>query len=172
MDLFEKINTLLNATLQAALSPRERRRALDQLEQEQLEAIRKALAEVELREREMAERLKSEHSQAAQAVQRGDVAEQRAHERRAMELERHLQHESAQAINIEEKLRALEEKLALAKEAVENEARKTAARAEAAGKVLEGSQGGGTTGQAAITAPPQLAGDEAELAARKSRLSD
>lgn len=180
MDLIEKFNTLLNATVRSAVSPRERRSALEQLEQEQLAAIRQALAQVELREREAAERVKSEQSQAEAAAQRGDLNEQRTHERRALELERHLQNESIQAINLEEKLRALEEKLALAKEAVDNEARKAAARDEAASQVLAGSRGSGsTTGQAAKNPPvaatevkPQFAGDEPTLAARKSRLSD
>lgn len=176
MDLIEKFNTLLSATVRSAMSPRERRSALDQLEQEQLEAIRQALIQVELREQEAAERVKLEQSQAEEAAQRGDLHEQRAHERRAAELERHLQNESIQAINLEEKLRALEEKLALAKEAVDKEARKAAARDEAASQVLAGSQALGQAAKApsATTTEikPQFAGDEAALAARKSRLSD
>lgn len=175
MDLIEKFNTLFNAAVRSATSPRERRSALEQLEQEQLEAIRQALAQVELREREAAERVKLEQSQAEAAAQRGDLNEQRAHQRRAAELERHLQSESLQAINLEEKLRALEEKLALAKEAVDKEARQAAARNEAASQVLAG----GAATQAEKKPPatttevkPQFAGDEPALAARKSRLSD
>ena len=81
MDLIEKINTLLNATINAKLPHWERRSALEQLEQEQLAAIRRALAEVEIRERDMAERLKTEQVQAEEAAQRGNPDEQRAHER-------------------------------------------------------------------------------------------
>jgi hypothetical protein len=178
MDLIEKFNTLLNATVRSAMSPRERRSALEQLEQEQLEAIRQALAQVELREREAAERVKSEQSQAEAAAQRGDTTEQRAHERRAAELERHLQGESIQAINLEEKLRALEEKLALAKEAVDKETRKAAARDEAASQVLARTQSSSTITQTVKSPPattevkPQFTGDDSALAARKSRLSD
>ncbi len=177
MDLIEKINTLLNATIQAKLSPRERRSALDQLEQEQLTAIRQALAQVETREQEMADRLKTEQTMAEEAAQRGDQAEQQVHVRRAAELEHYLREESVQAINLEEKLAALEQKLALAKEAVEKEAQKAAKRDEEATKVL--AQGGAATKTTAPnpTTPktvvkPEFADDDPELAARKSRLSD
>ena len=77
MDLMEKINTLLSAAVNAKLPHRERRSALEQLEQEQLASIRQALAEVELRERNMAERLQNEQAKAAEAAQSGDQAEQR-----------------------------------------------------------------------------------------------
>jgi hypothetical protein len=173
MDLMEKINTLLNAAVNAKLPHRERRSALEQLEQEQLAAIRQALAEVELRERNMAERLKTEQSKAVEAAQSGDQVEQRAHEKRAAELEYYLRNESTQAINLEEKLAALEEKLALAKEAVEKEARKAKSRDEEASKVLGMAP---ATPAATTSAPPvikpEFADDDPELAARKSRLSD
>jgi hypothetical protein len=177
MDLIEKINTLLNATIQAKLPHHERRSALDQLEQEQLAAIRQALAQVEAREQEMADRLKSEQTMAEEAAQRGDQAEQQVHVRRAAELEHYLREESIQAINLEEKLAALEQKLALAKEAVEKEAQKAAKRDEEATKVL--AQGGEATKTSATnptppktTVKPEFADDDSELAARKSRLSD
>ncbi len=173
MDLMEKINTLLSAAVNAKLPHRERRSALEQLEQEQLASIRQALAEVELRERNMAERLQNEQAKAAEAAQSGDQAEQRAHEKRAAELEYYLRNESLQAINLEEKLAALEEKLALAKEAVEKEARKAKTRDEEASKVLGMAP---TTPATAPSTPPvikpEFAGDDPDLAARKSRLSD
>lgn len=178
MDLMEKINTLLNAAVNAKLPHRERRSALEQLEQEQLAAIRQALAEVELRERNMAERLKTEQAKVVEAAQSGDQAEQRTHEKRAAELEYYLRNESTQAINLEEKLAALEEKLALAKEAVEKEARKAKARDEEASKVLGMAPAAPAASQTtpATTAPPaikpEFAGDDPEVAARKSRLSD
>ena len=74
MDLIEKINTLLNATINAKLPHWERRSALEQLEQEQLVAIRRALAEVEVREQEMVNRLQTEQVKAEEAAQRGDPA--------------------------------------------------------------------------------------------------
>lgn len=176
MDLLEKFNTLLNAAVNAKLPHRERRSALDQLEQEQLAAIRQALAEVELRERNLAERLKTEQGAAQTAAQTGDTLNQRAHEKRAAELEYYVRNESLQAINLEEKLAALEEKLALAKEAVEKEERKARSRDEAASKVLGVPPAGpATTAAAAPDTPvikPQFAGDDPLMAARKSRLSD
>lgn len=174
MDLIEKFNTLLNAAVNAKLPHRERRSALEQLEQEQLAAIRQALAEVELREHNMAERLKTEQAKAEEAIRQGDQLEQQAHQRRAAELEYYLRNESLQAINLEEKLTALEEKLALAKEAVEKEARKTKTRDEEASKVL-GMAPAGATPPAASTSSvikPQFADDTPDMAARKSRLSD
>lgn len=57
LDLLEKFNTLLNAAVNAKLPQRERRSALDKLEQEQLAAIRRALGEVELRERNLVKHL-------------------------------------------------------------------------------------------------------------------
>jgi hypothetical protein len=147
------------------------------LEQEQLAAIRQALGEVETRERGMAERLKDEQAMAEEAAQRGDQAEQMAHQRRVAELEHYLERESLQAINLEEKLAALEQKLALAKEAVEKEARKAAQKDAEASKVLGQ---GSAAAQTIATAPappktvvkPEFADDDPELAARKSRLSD
>lgn len=176
MDLMEKINTLLSAAVNAKLPHRERRSALEQLEQEQLAAIRQALAEVELRERNMAERLKTEQVQAEEAAQRGDQTEQQAHQKRATELEYYLRHESLQAINLEEKLTALEEKLALAKEAVEKEARKAKTKDEEASKILGMAPASTATISAAAAPPPvikpEFAEDDPEIAARKSRLSD
>lgn len=174
MDLFEKFNTLLNAAVNAKLPHRERRSALAQLEQEQLAAIRQALAEVELREHNMAERLKIEQAKAEEAIQQGDQLEQQAHQRRAAELEYYLRNESLQAINLEEKLSALEEKLSLAKEALEKEARKAKTRDEEASKVLGLAPASTTspTPSPPIIIKPQFADDAPDMAARKSRLSD
>lgn len=174
MDLMEKFNTLLNAAVSARLPHRERRSALEQLEQEQLTEIRQALAEVELRERNMAERLKTEQVKAEEAAQRGDQLEKQAHEKRAAELDYYLRNESRQAINLEEKLAALEEKLALAKEAVEKEARKAKTIDEEASKVL-GMAPASAEASPAVTPPvikPEFADDAPDMAARKSRLSD
>ncbi len=172
MDLMTKINTLINATVRSGLSPRERRSALDELEREQLEAIRRALAEVNAREQEMAGRVQAEQSQAEAAAQRGDLTEQRTHERRMAEIERHLNTEMTQAINLEAQLAALEEKLALAKEAVEKEAQKAAVRDEEASKVLEMAPPGSSAPAKNTVIKPEFAADDPALAARKSRLSE
>jgi hypothetical protein len=178
MDLLKKVETLLSAKAHAALPKRDRRSALDEEEEKLLAEIRRALSDVEARERALAKKIKTEQAQAEQAAERGNQAEQRAHERRAAELEHYLKEESVQAINLEEKLAALEEKLALAKEAVEKEARKAATKDAEAEKVL--AQGGNPTQTEAEPAttpteeeiiPDDFSDDEPEMAARKSRLS-
>ncbi len=137
MDLLDKLETLINSAARSALPRRERRSLLDKEEERILADIRAALREVEAQERVLAERVKDERVQAKIAEERGDLTDKRTHERRAFELERQLEQESIQAINIEEKLAALEEKLALAKDAVEKEGRKVAERDEAASKILD-----------------------------------
>jgi hypothetical protein len=179
MDLLKKIETLISATAHAGLPHRRRRRsALDEYEEKLLAEIRQALDAVEAQERVLAKRLKQERAQAQEAAQLGDRAEQHAHERRAAELERELEQESIQAINLEEKLKALEEKLALAQEAVEKEAKIAAMKDEQAEKAM--AQGGGeteadasTTAESTETAvpPADFPDDDPETAGRKSRLS-
>ncbi len=178
MDLLKKIETLLNATTRAKLPRRERRSALDKREEKLLAEIRQALANVEAQERLLAERLKLERTQAEEAAQRGDRAEQQAHEKRATELERHLEQESIQAINLEEKLASLEEKLALAKEAVEKQAKAAALKDQEATQAM--AQGGSPTDTATSSSveaaqtkvsADDFTDDPPEIAARKSRLS-
>lgn len=179
MDLLKKVELLLSAKTHAALPRRERRSALDEQEEEILAEIRQALSDVEAKERELARRLKTERTEAQTAAERGDRAEERAHEKRAAELERHLEQESIQAINLEEKLAALEEKLALAKEAVEKEARKTATKDAEASKVLaQGSSDVDARTEAILKSteeeeitPDDFADDPPDVADRKSRLS-
>lgn len=174
MDLLQKIETLLSATTRAKLPKRGRRSILDEEEEKILAEIRQALADVEAQERVLARRIKTERQQADEAAEQGDLEQRRTHERRAFELERQLEQESTQAINIEEKLAALEEKLVLAKEAVEKESRKVAERDKAATEVLE-SRPPLTRRVKATPAPQEMIieepADDPDLAARKSRLS-
>ncbi len=177
MDLLKKIETLLNATARAKLPRRGRHSILDEQEEELLAQIRQALGKVEAQERVLAKRFKTEQAQAEQAAQRGDRDNQRAHERRAAELERHLEQEGIQAIDLEEKLAALEEKLALAKEAVDKEAQAAAFRAAEADKILDRDDSYRAADSAAdatqtVHVTDDSADDDAEMAARKSRLSD
>ena len=73
---------------------------------------------------------------------------------------------------MEEKLAALEEKLALAKEAVDNEARKVADRTAAADAVLDREPLPQQQPAASdINIPKKLADDASAMKARKSRLS-
>lgn len=178
MDLLKKVETLLNATARARWPHRERRRVLDQEEEKLLAEIRQALAQVEAQERVLADRLKNEQNQAQAAAQRGDRAEQRAHQKRAAELERHLKQESIQAINLEEKLAALEEKLSLAKEAVDKQAKAAALKQEEAAKVMAQSSSDievhssspADSAEAKISSE-DFSDDDPDIAARKSRLS-
>lgn len=180
MDILKKVELLLSAKAHSVLPRRDRRSVLDEQEAEILAEIRRALRDVEAQERVLAERLKMEQVEADNAAARGDRMEQQAHERRAAELAQKLESESIQAINLEEKLAALEEKLALAKEAVEKEAKNVAARDAEASKIL--AQGG--VDVAAETEPEQadtpakeeiipddFADDASNMTARKSRLS-
>src|SRR5215510_3873471 len=123
MDLLKKVELLLEAKARSVLPRRSRRTALDEQEEALLAEIRQALQEVEAKERELAGRIKKELVEAETASQRNDIDNQRAHERRAAELEHYLNRESTMAINLEEKLAALEEKLNLAKEAVTKQAK-------------------------------------------------
>lgn len=164
MDLLKKVETLLNATARAKLPRRDRRSILDAQEEELLAKIRQALAKVEAQERVLYERFRTEQEQAHEAAQRGNRAEQQTHERRAAELERHLEEEGIRAIDLEEKLAALEEKLALAKAAVEKEAQAAAMRDKEADNIL--------AGDAAETPQSERADDASNLATRKARLSD
>jgi hypothetical protein len=180
MDLLKKVELLLEAKARSVLPRRQRRSALDQQEEALLAEIQQALREVEAKERELAKRIKTELTEAEIAAQRQDWDNQRAHERRAAELEHYLNRESSMAINLEEKLAALEEKLALAKEAVDKQAQDVARRDEEASKVLaEGGVMAPTQAEAQKPAsilaekptPAQDSEDDPDLAARKSRLS-
>jgi hypothetical protein len=170
MDILKKVETLISATTRSALPRRRRRNALDEYEENLLAEIRQALAAVEAQEQILAKRIKMERAQAEEAGQVGDRTEQRAHERRAEELERELQEESIQAIDLEEKLQALEEKLALAQEAVEKQAQIVAEEDERLAQVITESSADSDT--AVDIAQPKPAPDDAtEIEARKSRLS-
>jgi hypothetical protein len=179
MDLLKKVETLLNATARSPLPRRRRRSVLDDQEEQILREIREALAAVEAQERVLAKRIKSEHAQAEEAARLGDHTEQRAHERRAAELERELEQESIQAIDLEAKLSALEEKLALAKEAVEQQMDvldATLEEEEAKSMAI-----GGETQQSDSPVldtstekklkPEDFPDDDPDIAARKSRLA-
>jgi len=179
MDLLKKVETLIRASTRSNLSRRRRRSILDEKEEKLLAEIRQAVAEVQTQERVLAERLKTERVQAQEAADQGNRAQQRAHERRAGELERQLEQESIQAINLEEKLAALEEKLTLAREAVEKQAKDAAVRDAAASKAL--AQGGQTmdsrTEEIVQSTPAEnsfddLPDDPPDIASRKSRLGD
>ncbi len=179
MDLLKKVETLLNATARSKLPRRRRRSVLDEQEEKLLAEIRQAVADVQAQEQILADRLKAERSQAEEAAHRGDRSTQRTHERRAEELERQLEQESIQAINLEEKLAALEEQLSLAQEAVDKQAREAAAKdAEASKTLAKGGREADARTENVIkstgskTTPNDFSDDPPHIAGRKSRLSD
>ena len=172
MDILKKVETLLNAAARSKLPRWERRSILDEEEEKILAEIRQALHDVEAQERVLAKRVKEERGQAAVAAEQGNLTEKNTHERRAFELERQLEQESIQAINIEEKLAALEEKLARAKQAVDDEARKVAERDEAASKIIdryEAEMPGEEASPRPVVERPKPR--DTSVKARKSRLS-
>lgn len=178
MDLLKKVETLINAKTRAALPRRERRSILDDEEAKVLADIQAALQDVELQERQLAQKVKTERAEAKDAAQRGDRAGQLAHERRAIELERRWEEEATLAINLEEKLAALEQKLNLAKEAVDKEAKKAATIDAAAEAVLAGHGASAVSDVEPEGIPPEadiipddFSDDDPDMAARKSRLS-
>lgn len=178
MDLLKKVELLLSAKARSVLPRRARSSPLDEQEAEIVTEIRRALEEVEAEERKIAQRIKKELAQAEVASQQGDRNSQRIHKRRAAELDRHLEQESITAVNLEEKLRALEEKLALAEEAVEKQGKKAAQIDAEASKVLaEGGLEADAKARIEREAPDEKinpddsADDPPDLAARKSRLS-
>jgi hypothetical protein len=175
MDILKKVELLINATTRAKLPRRARHTILDEQEEQLLAEIRQAVANVQAQERVLAEKLKVEKSQARAAAERGDMADRQIHQRRAIELEHQLEQESIQAIDLEEKLAALEEKLALAKAAVEKEAQKAAERDAEAERVLtEEVPPHDSRTEAILKTPKQEEPpeDSIDIDVRKSRLSD
>lgn len=177
MDLLKKVETLIRASTRSKFS--RRRTILDEEEKKLLADIRQAVADVQAQEQVLAERLKSERAKAQEALAQGDQSQQRVHERRADELASQLEQESIQAINLEEKLAALEEKLALARKAVEKQAADAATRDAEASKAM--AQGGQTQNseteqivksEAVENGSDEFANDPPAMASRKSRLSD
>jgi hypothetical protein len=170
MDLLKKVELLLNAKSRAALPKRNRRSPLDADEAQLIAEIRKALGDVQAKERELAGRIQMEQTEADAAAERGDIENHLAHTRRLTELEHHLRQESTMAINLEDKLAQLEEKLALAQAAVDREAEKAAQRSAAADSVLDRSESPAEAPRQAP--PPKPAAQNVDIKTRKSRLSD
>lgn len=186
MDLLKKVELLLNARSRSVLPRRGRRSVLDEQEEDILAEIRQALQDVEAQERLLAGRIKVERAEAEAAAQRGDFTEQGTHERRALELERHLEQESIQALNLEEKLQALEEKLALAKDAVEKQTKEAASRDAEASDILrrgldrvaalvnptsQDNASQSNVSQSEVSPPANPSDEEQALSDRKSRLA-
>lgn len=171
MNLGKKLTTLINAALRSGLprGGKSHDRAFDNPE-EQLKAIREALAQVEAKEREVAARLKETQARATAAAESDNRSEAMAQQRLARELEAHLQTQSTEAITLSRKLAAIEERLA---EASEHSQDKIAAAQET---ITKAKTVGGKTethteeGPSTVEDEPPASEDD-ELTARKSRLS-
>lgn len=172
MNLGKKLTTLISAALRSGLprGGKSQDRAFDNPE-EQLKAIREALAQVEVKEREVATRLKETQARATAAAESGNRNEAMAQQRLARELEVHLQTQSTEAITLSRKLAAIEERLA---EASEDTQDKSAAAQET---ITKAKTVGGKTetrteeGPSTVEDEPPPASEDDELTARKSRLS-
>ncbi|MFQ5578337.1 MAG: hypothetical protein ACE5G8_15250, partial [Anaerolineae bacterium] len=113
MNIGRKLTTLIKATLRGSLSGgRKQRPSHSGDPQAQLEALRQNLAQVEARERQVADLLKAAQAKAQDAAAGGNRREAAAQQHLAAELETHLQHQSTQAVTLTEKLQALETTLA------------------------------------------------------------
>jgi chromosome segregation ATPase len=174
MHLGKKLSTLINATLRGGL-PRGRRRfsATPGDPEAQLETVRRALADVEAKERAVADRLQETQDRLNEAIEQGDEAEVSAQRRLARELESHLQTQSTEALRLSEKLAVIEDRLA------EELKRTTQKLADAQESVAQAAAGGQEITSSAAsqplsqddTAEDTASDDDDDLAARKSRLS-
>lgn len=182
MDFLKKVELLINAKSRSALPRRERTSILDKEEAQLLADIRKALGDVQVKEQELAQNIKVEQTRADDAAERGDFGEKQIHDKRVAELNHYLRRESTMAINLEEKLAQLEEKLELAQQAVDKEAEKAAHIDEEASKVLDQTdyapQSIDPRTEEILNTPPEEAAvpppppKRVDIKERKSRLSD
>ena len=181
MDFLKKVELLINAKSHSALPRRERRSILDKEEAQLLADIRKALGDVQEKEQELAQNIKVEQARADDAAERGDFGEKQVHDKRVAELNHYLRRESTMAIDLEEKLAQLEEKLALAQQAVDKEAQNAARIDEEASKVLDQTDYAAESidprTEEILNTPPEEAAPPSppkpvDIKERKSRLSD
>ncbi|RME51696.1 MAG: hypothetical protein D6796_00360, partial [Caldilineae bacterium] len=132
MDIGRKLTTLLRATVRSAFTPSRRKGGRGGDAESQVEAARRALAEVEAREQQIAALLKGARAKMEAAQAAGNHAEVQAQQRLIAELEAHLRTQSTDAVRLSERLKALEEALA-EKQAAERRRRAAEAAAETAG---------------------------------------
>lgn len=162
MNLGDKLRTLLSARLRSASPLKGKRRHPPPADPgDQLAAIRQALAEVEAKEQAVADQLRATEATATEAAAKGNREAEREQQRLANELKAHLETQSTQAIKLQEKLAALEEKLAQTRQEAQQRL------AVSSTTVGETSQSGSAPGVTAETGDDE----DADLTARKSRLS-
>ena len=181
MNLGKKITTLIKSTVRSTLTGSHKRRRDDtggDDYEEQLEALQENLADVEAKEREVANLLKKAKQEAEEAAQAGKHEEAQAKEMQAIKLEAHLNSQSTQAVALTEKLKQVEEGLAAqqdaeAKRAAAEEATKQAAEQAATigGDIQsQSSPTASTTDDKNSTTDDTTSNGDGDLDARKSRL--
>lgn len=147
MNFGRKLSTLIRATVRGAIPSFSHPKT----SAEKLVQLRRDLAAMEAKERELAELLKKTRREAQSAAEAGDIAAAQTKERLAAKLEAQLDAQSVRAITLSENVGLLEK--ALKQSAAETPA------PDAPSAPAEESE-----------SPPPAAGDD-DLSARKSRLS-
>ena len=109
MGLGKKLSTLINAVLRGGL-PRPSRRHDDFAgdAELQLEAVRKALAEVQAKEQAVAEQLKAAQDRLQAAIENNDSAEIRRQRQLTNQLETHLTSQMTEAVVLSDRLAEIE----------------------------------------------------------------
>ena len=148
MSFAKKLSTLIRATVHSALPTFSRPKT----SAEKLAQLRRDLAAMEAKERELAELLKKTRREAQAAAESGDIAAARTKERLAAKLESQLDAQSVRAITLSENVDLLEKALK------QSAAKPSAPDAPPAS-------------DAESDSPPPAARDD-DLSARKSRLSE
>ena len=119
MDLAKKINTLVSATIKDILPERKRRHPPTDDPDGRLQAIREALAEIEVQERKVADLLKETQVNIDQAASAGNGEEERSQRRLAAELEAQLHQSSTKAVKLTQRIADLETFMAAEREQAE-----------------------------------------------------
>ncbi len=157
MNFSKKLSTLINATVRYGLSmPKRKLRRPKADPESDLDTLRRQLAEVEAKEREVADLLKVAQTETQSAREEGRATEAAARQRLVAELEAHLDTRSTQAIALSKKLKALQAAVETQRMAAE----------QAAG------DGSAPASDSAVEDGPPAPPHKADLSARKSRLSD
>ncbi len=108
MDLGKKLTTLLKATIRGPRPAKQKGASYDDDPTTRLESLRKAMSDVEAKERQVANLLKAAKTKAKLAEESGNQSEVSAQNRLIAELETHLERQSAQAVSLTQKLQQAE----------------------------------------------------------------
>ncbi len=149
MSFTKKLTTLIRATVRGAIPSFSHPKT----SAEKLAQLRRDLAAMEAKERELAELLKKTRREAQTAAEAGDIASAQTKNRLAAKLEAQLDAQSVRAITLSENVNLLEK-------ALKQSVTEKSASAETT-----------TPTETTSDSPPPIARDD-DLSARKSRLSE